>query len=244
MNEDFKTNDKLAVIGKDVLRYTIVEGDRRYILRGMDKYEVIGVIGKENLSSRYDNKILYNLNSILDKKEILFKSTWWVDSSYKSKNEIKEFIENIGNENKIQIIDETYMGPNPLEEAMELSKTLIVSFILILLCVLLTLIISILYWIEGISLEIGVRKNYGATNKKILWDIIKRYIFISIFSMFISLVIQIGLFKNNILGSLNYKISYINIILSVFLIIILGVIFIFISIYKISKIQISRLLRE
>ena len=243
-NEDFNTDSNLAVIGKDILKYTKIENNKRYILRGLDKYEVIGIIGKEDLSSRYDNTILYNLNSILNNNESLNKNTWWIDSLYNSKNEIKEIVTNVVNNESIQIIDKVENSPNPLEQAVKLSKTLIMSFILIILCIFLTLVRSILYWIESISLEIGIRKNYGATNKEVFFNIVTRYILISIFSMIISLIIQKLFFKINFLGLLNYQISYINIMLSISFIIILGVIFIFIAMYKINRIEINKLLKE
>ena len=163
---------------------------------------------------------------------------------YNSKNEIKEIVTNVVNNESIQIIDKVENSPNPLEQAVKLSKTLIMSFILIILCIFLTLIRSILYWIESISLEIGIRKNYGATNKKVFFNIVIRYILISIFSMIISLIIQKLFFKINFLGLLNYQISYINIMLSISFIIILGVIFIFIAMYKINRIEINKLLKE
>lgn len=242
--EDFNKNNKLAVIGKDVLKYTKVNGNKRYIFRGLDRYEVIGIIGKDDLSSKYDNKIIYNLDSILNDDEILNKYTWWVDSYDKNKSEIKDIISNIGNNALIQIIDSTATPPNPLQEALTLSKTLITSFILIILCILLTLVRSIIYWLDSIALEIGVRKNYGATNKEIFIDIIKRYILISIFSLFIAFISQLVFSKLNFLGLLNYKFSFINLILSIFFIIILGIVFISIAMYKISRIQINKLLKE
>ncbi|MBQ3423513.1 MAG: FtsX-like permease family protein [Romboutsia sp.] len=94
------------------------------------------------------------------------------------------------------------------------------------------------------ALEIGVRKNYGATNKEIFIDIIKRYILISIFSLFIAFISQLVFSKLNFLGLLNYKFSFINLILSIFFIIILGIVFISIAMYKISRIQINKLLKE
>ncbi|ASW42393.1 ABC transporter permease [Clostridium isatidis] len=241
--DDFRADANFAVIGKEVLRYTKVENGRRYILRGLDKYEVIGVVGKEKLSSRYDDIILYNLNSILNNKEILNKDTWWIDSLNKSKIEIKEEVTNIGDNQFIEIIDEVDNSPNPLAQAIKRSQTLIISFVLIILCVLLTLVRSIIYWIESISLEIGVRKKYGATNKEIFFDIVKRYILISTGAMIISIIIQKVFLKINFLELVNYQISYINIILSIMFIITLGIIFICIAMYKISKIGINQLLK-
>ena len=241
--DDFRTDANFAVIGKEVLKYTKMENDRRYILRGLDKYEVIGIIGKEKLSSRYDDMILYNLNSILNSHEFLNKDTWWIDSLNKSRVEIKKEVTNIGDNQLIQIIDQVDNPPNPLSQAIKRSQTVIVSFILIILCVLLTLVRSILYWIENISLEMGVRKKYGATNKDIFFDIVKRYLLISMGSMIISVIIQKILLKINFLELFNYQISYINIILSIMFIIILGIIFICIAMYKMSKIEINQLLK-
>lgn len=241
--DDFTIDANFAVIGKEVLKHTKMENGRRYILRGLDKYEVIGVIGKEKLSSRYDDIILYNLNSILNSNEILNKYTWWIDSLNKSKVEIKKDVTNIGDNQLIQIIDGVDNSPNPLAQAIKGSQTLIASFILIILCVLLTLVRSILYWIENISLEMGVRKKYGATNKELFFDIVKRYILISMGSMIISVIIQKVLLKLNFLELVNYQISYINIYLSIMFIIILGIIFICIAMYKISKFEINQLLK-
>lgn len=242
-NEDFKEDNNLAVIGKNVLKYTTLENNKRYILRGLDKYEVIGIIGKEELSSRYDDTILYNLNSVLKDNENLYRNTWWIDSETISRIDLEEIIKNVDNNGLIQVDTMEDSSPNPLNQAIKGLKTLIINFTLIILCVLLTLIMSILYWIDNISLEIGIRKNYGATNKDIFLDIVKRYILISIISIIVSLIFEKVLFKIKFLELLNYKISYINIILSSVFVIIVGVIFISISIYKINKTEINELLK-
>ncbi|MGL4774746.1 MAG: ABC transporter permease [Clostridium sp.] len=238
--EDFGRDEKLAVIGKDVVKYTKVENNKRYISRGIEQYEVIGVIGKEEMFSRYDDTVLYNLNSILNNKEILDRNTWWVDSSNKSKQELKECVKS----KSIEIFDTVDNSPNPLKEAIKDSKTIVVNGVLIILCILLTLVRSILYWIDSISLELSIRKNYGATNDKILLEIIKRYMLISTVSLIISLIIQKGLVKYNALAGLSYEMSYISIGLSVVFIMLIGIIFICIAMYRINKIEISRLLKE
>lgn len=241
--EDFYGKENLAVVGKDVLKYLIEENGEKYIIRGMEKYKVIGIIGNENRKSRYNNLVLYNLNSILDNTKLLDTTTWWLDSKKYSQNELKEKINQLSKENKIIPTDQIITYPNPLKSAIKLSKNFIFSFILIIICIFITLIRATLLWLESIALEIGIRKSYGASNLNVFLEITKRYIIISLLSTLLSIIIQNLMYELNFVNFISFKVNYEVLLLSLGVTIFIGVVFIVITTYKLNKMQLNNLLR-
>lgn len=241
---DFKSNSKVVVIGKDVLKMSKMENEKRYIYRGTDRYEVIGVIGKKNLPTRYDSLVLYNLNEELNEGNIKAELSWTLDSKSKSESELKQIINKINSSyNNAIVLKEKYADPNPLSTAISSSNYTITNFSLVIICILLSLIKAISYWIESIKLEIGVRKAFGASNNKLCLTVLGRYTLISIIGIVVSLVIQKILLIINAITQSTYALSYINIICSIGFIILLGFIFIGVSMLKIDKIEPSELLK-
>lgn len=240
---DFKSGNNVAVIGKEILEQVKYEDNKKYIFRGLEKYEVIGVIGDKDIASSYDNTVLYNLDSILSGKEFLRAMNWRIDSGVRTKEEIESMVNNIDTLGNIIIYEGMNVYPNPLKSAIKSNKNLIISFIAVIASVLITLIRCILYWMDSISLEIGVRKNYGASDRDVFIDIVKRYTIIAIISITLAVSIQYVMLKTKFIEIINYKINYIHIGFELGFLLVLGIIFIAISMYKINKTQINDLLR-
>ncbi|NRT71379.1 ABC transporter permease [Clostridium beijerinckii] len=240
--DDFEKNNNLVVIGKDMLKYTKTEGEKRYLLNGDTEFEVIGVVGKEGISTMYDDKIIFNLSYIFNNKHFVTKDLWSVDSETLSKQHLTDIVKKVDENINIK---GTIIGkrPNPLRDAINNSKELIIGGIGIIFCAIFTLFISLHNWLDLIKLEIGIRQCNGATKGNIMIIILRRYLIYSCISFITSLLLYYLLHIINFGGLFDYKINYLNLLFSVGTMIVIGFFTIIISLHKISKIEIGRLLR-
>lgn len=239
---DFEGNNNLVVIGKDMLKYTKTEGEKRYLLNGETKFEVIGVVGKEGISTMYDDKIIFNLNYIFNNEYLVTKDLWSLDSTILTKQQLMDIVRNVdGNINIRDAVIEK--RPNPLGEAIDQSKELILGAFGVIFCAIFTLFISLYNWIDLIKLEIGIRKCNGATKGNIITIILRRYLIYSFIALNISLLIYYLLHIINFGGLFDYKINYLNLIIVVGTVVLIGFFTIIISLYKISTIEIGKLMR-
>jgi putative ABC transport system permease protein len=246
--KDFRENKKVVVIGKKLINSQSVqtENGKRYLRRGNDKFLVIGVMGKKDSDTQYDSRILYNLNiDLKDKDTNYLQQIWNLDSVIKGESNLKNIINRINKENNGNLIRIIYedKSVSPLISAVQNSRTLILNFSLIILCIIITLVRATVHWIEKISLEMGIRRMYGASNKNIIFHITRRYLSISVISLIIALIFQKLLILGNLLQIQNSSLNGLNILVSVIFILITGSIVIGISTFNINKTQISYLIK-
>lgn len=244
--EDFNKSEKVVVIGKKLINNMNVqtENGKKYIHRGNDKFLVIGVIGKKDSETQYDSRILYNLNIDLDEENNAYLEKGWnLDSLVRSESNLKNIIDVINKKNNSNLIGTIYQdnSANPLIIAIQNSQTLVLNFSLIILCITITLTRATAQWIDKITLELGVRRMYGASNKNIILHIAKRYLSISAVSIVIALIFQKLLILGNVPQMQDITLNKFNILASVILILIIGSIVISISTFNINKTQISYL---
>ncbi|MBV4421733.1 ABC transporter permease [Clostridium tyrobutyricum] len=246
--KDFRENKRVVVIGKKLMNSQSVqiENGKRYLHRGNDKFLVIGVMGKKDSDTQYDSRILYNLNiDLKDKDTNYLEQSWNLDSVIKGESNLKNIINEINkknNGNLIRIIHED-KSVSPLISAVQNSKTLLLNFSLIILCIIISLTRATSYWIDKISLEMGIRRMYGASNKNIIFHITRRYLSISGVSLVIALIFQKLLILGNVLKIQSSSLNRFNILASVLFILIMGTIVIGISTFNINRTQISYLIK-
>lgn len=244
--EDFKNNKKLVIIGKKLLDNVEYKNGLKYISRGKDEFLVIGVIGKKNIDTQYDSKILYNLNIDFseDNKEYLFQR-WNLDSLIKNKDSLKNIIDKVNYNYKKNIINTIYENNNvsPLTSAIQNSQFLLVNFFLVIICIILSLIQATIYWTDKIKLEIGIRKMCGASNRNIIIHILERYLVVSLTSLVISSVVQKLLLMTNMFKIQNDVFNIFKIASVVIFILIIGSIVICTSIINTNKVEISNLVK-
>lgn len=241
--DELNSRDKLVVVGKDVLNKCIYENGERYLLREKEKFKVIGIIGKEDFKTQYDDYIIYNLNALIYDIRDVDKVQWTLDSIVYSAEELKEIVGEYDNSKLLQGFsyeDDT----SDLEKALKSNKDIIISFVLIIITVLLALIQAILYWVNSLKIEIGVRMSYGATSKSIIIELLKRYYLVTITAAIVAIIsvkIIIEVFNVSLLM---FQLNLDAIMKMSVLLIISGIIPVSSIIYTIKNFTIINMLKE
>ena len=241
--DDFKSNEKLVVIGKDILEKCIDENGEKYLINEGDTFKVIGVIGRENYTTQYDDMIIYNLNTLINKIRLIENGEWVLDSLVHSKEELSNYVYEC-DESKELIPYVPEINETSLELSINNNKDIVISFMLIIITISLGLVQAIVYWSNGLTLEIGVRKSFGATRANILINVLKRYYLISFLAAIITVVITKGIsiiFKVD--TSINLF-SVTNIINLIILLIAFGIVPIVSIEYNMKKYTIIEMLKE
>lgn len=209
-SDDVKSSEPLAVIGKDFEEYIIKKGDLEYIKLKGKEYKVIGVIGEKNIKNEADHMIFYNLNSIGNEEifNIVLNS-----KSISGKDIVKKVEDVIPTKyiSAIEEIGEVYSETSLL--ALIYQAENIIPFVLIIIAFLCTLIRGLIFWVEKISLELGVRLSLGATKINVLTLILKRFSIIYFISSILAILIAIIIQKSGIITIFSMRVDFSAIVL-------------------------------
>ena len=241
--DDLNSTDKLVVVGKEVLNKCIYEDGERYLLREKGKFKVIGVVGKEDFQTQYDDIIIYNLNSLIyDIRDVNFLN-WKLDSVVYGAEELKSIVEEYDNSKLLQgyVLEE---DTTALEKALKNNEDTIISFALIIITVFLALIQAILYWVNSLKIEIGVRKSYGASNNNIIVQLLKRYYLVTITAATVAIIGVKVIVETFSIKLLMFQFNMETLVSVAVLLIILGVVPLTSIIYIIKNFTIIDMLKE
>lgn len=192
-HKEMESNEKFVVIGKNNISKCIEENGEKYLLKGEEKVKVIGVIGEENYDSIYDNYVFYNLNAFANEIRGIGLGEWKVDSTKYSREELKKIIKDNGRDDCLYGGDsDTSTNGAAINDTFSRNKDTVISSLLIAITLLIALVQAIIYWIGKLRLEIGVRKSYGATNRQILFIVIKGFYLVELLST-ITAILVIGI---------------------------------------------------
>ncbi|MBE6051012.1 MAG: ABC transporter permease [Clostridium sp.] len=236
LNEsDFIDGNKRVVLGKLLKDQIVVINNVSYFLYKNDYYEVVGILGDEFRNTPYDSAFYYTLdiNSNMD-------GDYYLDANENTRsfyNNLKDNIagENISIEEKLLEKDKKILeiiNQDFGEDILENSKVLII--------ILLNVVLITEFWIKKRTNEIGIRRTVGATKLKISISIILELIVTGCISFILGyiLFLIISYFRE---GYLHF---YFNTIIVVFIIsIISSLIASLIPIYRINKLEISRIIK-
>lgn len=232
--DDFINEEKVAVIPETAIKYTEEVNGVKYINSGYEKYKVIGVLHQNKSNTASFNTIFYNLTKndlkSLNTQEIILESKTY------SKDDLINKVENNG------YLNITHFNDIPTSKfgLRGFIKPFVFKFATlyfpVIIVILLTLILSMNFWINEVKYEIGVMKVCGANNLQILKDIIIKLALISIISMITCPIIQTILEYSSIL---NRSIAYgpINFFMNLIFTMLVCIILILIVSVKIDKIE-------
>lgn len=203
--KDFEKGESTAVVGKSLSDLLIMKNNKKYLFYNDEYYRVIGIMGSKNKQSLYDKRFVLNLDAeILKDKDFekeINTAMWQIDNT---KMDAKDSLNNIFNKlsenknKKIQIeITNSSKKYNPLSDALNIYKIIIILFVFIALVVFFSIVNISLFWVYDMKKEVGIRKALGATNLSIIIRIILKYEFIALASFILAL------FCYNILNNLH-----------------------------------------
>lgn len=241
--DDFDSDNKVAVIGEDIEPYTEKDEDNQYVVIGNSRYKVVGIV-KGNGEIKNSDFIYYNLNPVI-KKEHNIRDSWWIiDSESKDSDYIINELYKINDKFKNkEILVKEYEHPYQEGDSIYLIFGMVLSLGLCSITILLTLIRSIIMWVNMLKVEIGVRFTCGSTKKGIIALLIMRYSFIVILSSIISTALLFILTKMNLNSIILFKFDPKIIMVNFLIGILTGILLILIITFRFKALKASKLLR-
>lgn len=188
--DDIKNKRKVVLIGKSLLPKCLEKNGKKYLIRGKDEFEVIGIVGKDGITTQYDEYVIYNLTSLIYDIRQVELGAWSLDSLKYSGDELNKIIQASDLSGHLQGKKASEFAPsfNPLKETLNSNKNILITFGLIIITIILALIQAIFYWIKRSKLEMGIRRTYGATNFNIVLGMLKNYYIVTFSAMILALI--------------------------------------------------------
>lgn len=233
---DFNSNKNTVVIGKKLVDKAFTENGKKYLTNGAKKHEVIGVIGYEDYNTPLDTMVIYNLDSILNDTNLLWTDSWIVSS-----NSDNSYLEDYFNASFIKYQRPQDSIVNPMKRSINENSDLLTMSTFIVLGIFITFFTCLTHWVNSLKQEIGIRKSFGASESSIYKDIFTRYLLLTFISTTLTLFIQFFASK---IGFLPYKINILSLLFCDIFLILFGLIFLFILIYKLKSAKLQYLLKE
>lgn len=248
--EDFNNNDKEVIIGKEVLSSGIVliKNGEKYIKRGVEEYKVIGVIGNEKKRTYYDYHLFFKINNF--SIDTIKNNTFTITSDYISIEEINQVLEDISIEKgkelfiNVNITEKSDGTQDLFSRAVGIGGLYLIFYVSAFFCALLTYILSLFNYINGIKNEIILRKVYGANKYNLLEEMVGRYILISIIALVLSSIFSYIINKFSIFNGSYINFKSISSIALFNIIVVIGIVFILINHIFINKVQPVEILKE
>lgn len=224
---EIDSNEKLVVIGKEVLDKCIEENGEKYLIKEEEKVRVIGVIGEENNKSEYDSYVFYNMKAFYNEIREIYYGDWRIDSYVYDSSELYSIIKNCQDVERMKgyrYEDEMSALDISLMRTLKDNRDMLISFVLIIITAILGIIQSILYWVNNLKVEVGIKKAYGASNKNIIINIIKRFYIIESIATITAIGIIFIVSRINNFNIFYFEINIIIISALIILMILLGII--------------------
>lgn len=250
-SEMVNSGEKIVLIGKNFLKDTIEKEGGRYIDINGSEHKVIGVLGRKNATSLWDNDVIVPFDSLEESSLSLYKNNINYSFLFKKNNDVpykdvqsildysKQLDENV----KINLVI-----PKNSEDLnarfWNESRPVLTLMGMTLLVAIINVIHISYYWIFQRKKEIGIRKAYGATNFKIFLMFYSEMTFLILISAVFAFLVHflISLFIKEIFGY-SITISYLNFAFSIVVSLVCGFITSFIPMRTSLKVEPSLLMK-
>ena len=230
---------KVVLIGKSLRHLVEKKNGKSYLSLGKQQYEVLGEVGVKNQSSLWDNRLFVPATAL--PKD--------VENQLHQLNMVSMIVYSQGQK---QMKTLTYDEPQAIETGdvlKDLSNSQNRIFPLAVMGYLLSLLYSInimYFWLGKRRYEIGVRKAFGFTNKKILALVMEKIFGILFIAWIVTMVIQwiIKMCVGTIFTQYTLSLYKENILIGGFIVIFTTCMVALTSIRKILKISPAIILKE
>lgn len=240
--DEAKGNLHKVIIGKEIARKLSIDVGKDKININNEKYDVVGISGRIYKETQWDNIIYIPIKALPQNIKLSFINMITVDKSgsryldlslliRKNKQSIENFL--------LNGINSKFASSHPLIRYINLNKmdrsslrnaiifTVVASGV-ILLITLINVINLSLFWILDRRKQIAIMMSTGATNKFICKRVIVEMVLMAIISSIIAVVVQKILWcifgKNLINNEMYFDISWVNLIGSILVATICGLI--------------------
>lgn len=246
--DDFKDSDeKLAVIGKELINETTKKGEYRYITFNKEEYRIIGIMGNEKKQKMFDYTMIFNINSLMNNENYMKISDGWYISSYNNKNlsglitEVNQHLSELGEDSTL-MEEEANIQPNPTITALKNNINMACYFLVLIGAIALNIFIVVYQWIGELEKQIGIRKAFGAQKYQIYCLIFKNYIICSGIASVFALLTQMLLLKIGFF-QVNEEITLFNFVIVGVSSFVFSAILLCASIGKLNKLQPSNIMK-
>ena len=250
-SEMVNSNKRIALIGKNFLKSAIDKDEDRYIDINGIEYKVIGVPGRKNATSLWDNDVIVPFNSLPENSLNLYKNNISFSFLFKKNNDVPYKDVQIILDYSKQVDENVKINLGIPKNQEDLNAKFWNESRPVLSLMGMTLLVAIInvihisyYWIYQRKREIGIRKAYGATNFKIFTMFYSEMTFLILVSAVFAFLVHllISLFVKEIFGY-SIVISYINLVFSILVSLLCGFITSFIPMRTSLKIEPSLLIK-
>lgn len=244
---------KVVLIGKSLRHLVEKKNGKSYLSLGKQQYEVLGEVGVKNQSSLWDNRLFVPATALpKDVENQLHQLNMVSMIVYSQQGDTTDLLESMKKEGQKQMKTLTYDEPQAIETGdvlKDLSNSQNRIFPLAVMGYLLSLLYSInimYFWLGKRRYEIGVRKAFGFTNKKILALVMEKIFGILFIAWIVTMVIQwiIKMCVGTIFTQYTLSLYKENILIGGFIVIFTTCMVALTSIRKILKISPAIILKE
>lgn len=244
---------KVVLIGKSLRHLVEKKNGKSYLSLGKQQYEVLGEVGVKNQSSLWDNRLFVPATALpKDVENQLHQLNMVSMIVYSQQGDTTGLLESMKKEGQKQMKTLTYDEPQAIETGdvlKDLSNSQNRIFPLAVMGYLLSLLYSInimYFWLGKRRYEIGVRKAFGFTNKKILALVMEEMFGILFIAWIVTMVIQwiIKMCVGTIFTQYTLSLYKENILIGGFIVIFTTCMVALTSIRKILKISPAIILKE
>lgn len=237
---EIKKEKKVALIGKDLKKY--MDNDRTISIH-KEKYDVVGIVGLKEKPLPWDSMIFMPMTSLPSNGIEI-----GIGQDYKGQfpmviyncqdNTLKQIDNFIAKgKNKWDKFDnskpEALHGYRLLDDIVSLDSDFKFIAIMLYIAAIIQSIVTMMFWIQSMKFEVGLRKAMGHTNFQIARLIYSEIFVLALFSFMISIFIQLifNLFMTNISGY-DISLKFQNLVLGIAVVVITSLI---VSVYPILK---------
>ncbi len=220
--DDFHNTSKEIVIGKEISESLGLKVNDSLMVDG-EKFKIVGISGRVNRGTQWDDAIYVVFNDYKDKMEDFFGEDKYMTILLKEGK--KDFI----NDSKTLIakaeskgIMLTFEEPKDTVSFESFTNSIVITIILsgsVFIIAIVNIINLMIYWVMDRAKEFGILKSIGATNKYITkWITIEVMIMIfvsSIVAMLTQGLAQILLKDFLIENEIYFSITWINLLVSI-----------------------------
>ena len=227
---------KVVLIGKSLRHLVEKKNGKSYLSLGKQQYEVLGEVGVKNQSSLWDNRLFVPATALpKDVENQLHQLNMVSMIVYSQQGDTTDLLEIMKKEGQKQMKTLTYDEPQVIETGDVLKDLSLLYSINIMH-----------FWLGKRRYEIGVRKAFGFTNKKILALVMEEMFGILFIAWIVTMVIQwiIKMCVGTIFTQYTLSLYKENILIGGFIVIFTTCMVALTSIRKILKISPAIILKE